>query len=84
VNDNRWHLVVGIFDHAQMQVRQYVDGLLVLTYTDFAYQPDDHIPLIIGDDNHHLSPFNGVIDDVRFYSRALSDAEIAALWIARQ
>jgi PKD repeat protein len=83
VNDDRWHLVVGIFDHAQMQVRQYVDGLLVLTYTDFAYQPDDHIPLIIGNDNHHLSPFRGAIDEVRLYNRALSDAEIAALWVAR-
>jgi Concanavalin A-like lectin/glucanases superfamily len=84
VNDNRWHLVVGVFDHTHAQVRQYVDGLLVLTYTDFTALPDNHIPLIIGDENNHLYAFNGVIDDVRFYSRALSDAEIAALWIAQQ
>jgi alpha-tubulin suppressor-like RCC1 family protein/PKD repeat protein len=83
VNDNRWHLVVGVFNPTQTQVRQYVDGLLVLTYTDFSYAPDDHIPLIIGNDNDHLSPLNGAIDDVRLYNRALSDAEIAALWAAR-
>ncbi len=84
VNDDRWHFVVGVFDHTHSVVKHYIDGTLVLTYTDPVALPDYHIPLIIGDENNHLYAFNGAIDDVRFYNRALSDEEVTALWHADQ
>jgi hypothetical protein len=84
VNDGQWHLLVGVFDHTQGVVKHYLDGTLVLTYTDAVSLPDNHMPLIIGDENSHLNPFSGVIDDVRLYCRALSDQEIMALWVAER
>jgi Concanavalin A-like lectin/glucanases superfamily len=80
VNDNQWHMVVGVFDHTHGVVKHYVDGARVLTYSDTVTLPDYHIPLIIGDENNHLYAFDGAIDDVRLYHRALSDAEVVALW----
>jgi alpha-tubulin suppressor-like RCC1 family protein len=80
VNDDQWHFLVGVFDHSHGTVKHYIDGALVLTYADSSPLPNYHIPLIIGDENDHLSAFNGIIDDVRLYSRALADDEIQALW----
>lgn len=84
VNDGQWHLVVGVYDDAQDVVKYYVDGVFVSSYTELQSLPDYHIPLIIGDENNHLYAFDGAVDDIRLYSRALSDAEIGALWSANQ
>lgn len=82
VSDDRWHFVVGVYDDTHHLVKHYIDGALVQSYEDLQSLPDYHLALIIGDENNHLYAFNGVIDDVRLYSRALSDAEIWALWSA--
>jgi beta-lactam-binding protein with PASTA domain len=61
-------------------LRFYVDGALVNTITG----PNQNIlqanqPLRIGNSNAPISEgFNGLIDEVRVYNRALSGAEIAA------
>jgi hypothetical protein len=56
----------------------------LLIYDEPDSLPDQPIPLIIGDENNHLYAFDGEIDEVRLYNRALSDVEIWALWIADQ
>ena len=60
--------------------RIYVDGQLAGSSADFLLSPhqlSDQVRLL-GWDGGHPS-FNGRIQDFRFYSKALSDAEIAAL-----
>lgn len=60
--------------------RVYVDGQLAGSSTDFLLSPhqlSDQVRLL-GWDGGHPS-FNGRIQDFRFYSKALSDTEIAAL-----
>lgn len=84
MNDGQWHLVVGVCDDTQDVVKYFVDGVLVSSYTGLQSLPDYHIALIIGDENNHLYAFDGAVDDIRLYSRALSDAEIGALWSASQ
>jgi hypothetical protein len=84
MNDDQWHFVVGVYDDTYDVVKHYVDGVLVSSYPEPNRLPDYPIPLIIGDENNHLYAFNGEIDDVRLYNRALSDAEIDALWHADQ
>jgi alpha-tubulin suppressor-like RCC1 family protein len=79
VNDGQWHFVVGLYDSANHIVKYYVDGYFASSYTELQSLPDDHIPLIIGDENDQLDAFDGVIDDVRLYNRVLSEAEIGAL-----
>jgi PKD repeat protein len=79
VNDGEWHFVVGLYDNTSHSVKYYIDGYFASSYTDLQSLPDNHIPLIIGDENNHLYAFDGVIDDVRLYDRVLSEAEIWTL-----
>ena len=79
VNDGQWHFVVGLFDSTNHVVKVYIDGYFASSYPDLQSLPDNHIPLIIGDENNHLYAFDGVIDDVRLYNRVLSEAEIWTL-----
>lgn len=80
VNDWTWHLLVGVFDDTNDQVKHYVDGTLVFSRAETNSLPDYPIDLIIGDENNFLYPWGGMIDEVRLYNRALSDTEISALY----
>ncbi len=79
---NTWHHVASTYDG--QRIRQYVNGVQVdsaaFTYTMVA----DTRPLRIGADTPGLfEVFNGKLDDVRIYGRALSGAEVAELSSAR-
>jgi hypothetical protein len=65
VNDGQWHFVIGLFDSVNHVVKVYIDGYFASSFTDLQSLPDNHIPLIIGDETNHLYAFDGVIDDVR-------------------
>ena len=83
-----WHHVVGSYDGAYLRI--YADGVLegiayigpVVAYTGPA-------ALRIGNVQHsahifgpeHIGAFDGAIDDVRIYSRALTDAEVQELYL---
>jgi len=75
--NGNWHLAVYTFDGKTHRI--YYDGHLEMSR--------DMVPKA-GTINHarlgtYQVPdemFDGIIDDVRIYSRALSDAEVAALW----
>ncbi|UCE47095.1 MAG: LamG domain-containing protein, partial [Phycisphaerales bacterium] len=75
--DTKWHHVVGVVDEVISSL--YVDGVKqvqqgVVNLTDsggIAYIGKQY-----GDDSSHRY-WNGLIDDVRIYSKALTDAEIA-------
>jgi len=73
-----WHLVTATFDGSKG--RLYLDGALVATDT-FTAPLNTNYPLNIG---HYFAAngfgWNGVIDEVRLYNRALSAAEIAQLY----
>ena len=75
-----WHHLAMTFDGATKLL--YVDGApIIMTGEPDAVQYDNG-PVLIGCDinsNAVIYPFAGMLDDVRFYDRALSAAEIAAL-----
>jgi len=83
-----WHLVTGIFDYSNDEIKLYIDGTLEtsqsVTFTNAAYSQaapasDDTIGANqFGDDDF----IDGVIDDVRIYNKALSAGEIADLFNA--
>jgi hypothetical protein len=85
INDNVWHHVVGMRDGTTLRI--YVDGLLGGTNTLSAgynlagtSQHNAYVGVITNYVNSSLyKSFNGLIDDVRVYSRALSPAEVAYL-----
>jgi hypothetical protein len=74
-----WHHIAGTFDGSTMVM--YLDGGRVgaVAAAMVQYTDDD---LVIGCD-HDFGvdnlPITGALDDLRFYSRALSDGEVAAL-----
>ena len=80
--DNEWHHIAGVYDGAEVHV--YGDGVALdptpgtLTGT---IRPNTDIGLVrIGSDNSSVPSFwNGQIDEVRIYNRALSVAEICSL-----
>ncbi|MBI3621533.1 MAG: hypothetical protein HY208_05025 [Nitrospirae bacterium] len=80
-NDNRWHHAVMVVDASGGKL--YVDGVLKASrgWTGTAGAPSTTRPLNIGQYPGTASPyFPGLLDDVRLYSRALSGAEVVALY----
>ncbi len=74
----QWHHIIGTFDGTNMVL--YIDGVIEDT-TDastFAYGVTP-VQSQIGDGNVTDS-FDGKLDDVRFYNRALSAREVEALY----
>ncbi len=72
-----WHLVTGTYDGTTAKL--YVDNTLVASDT---FEPDSSIyPLFIGRNYASNSySWNGVIDEVRLYNRALSSPEVSAIY----
>jgi len=79
VNDQKWHHVAGVYDGNKIYL--YVDGIL----DDFIHAggniPTNNAPVYIGGKvATYGGDWNGLIDDVRIYSYALSEAEVKDLY----
>jgi len=78
---NEWHHLAGTMKKGQF-VRVYLDAVLVAESTSFAGNTaDGSSPLFIGRRGDGQF-FNGTVDEVTIYSRALSGEEIQALFTA--
>ena len=76
-----WYHVVGVYKNGDF-VRLYVNGQLVLREeTDQTIDTSNWVPpTLIGKPRANERYFNGIIDEVRIYNRALSEEEIRALY----
>jgi hypothetical protein len=75
-----WIHVASVYDGAEMRI--YQDGVEVISMPKTGLlDQNSSVPVWIGNNpaNPVSKPFDGLIDDVRVYHRALSAAEIAAL-----
>jgi len=82
----RWYHVSYVFDNATHQHSLYLDGIRVATSSvatligPIGY---DSQPVLIGRDTEAAVPkyfFNGAIDEMSIYNRALDDTEITAIY----
>ncbi|MDP3149076.1 MAG: LamG-like jellyroll fold domain-containing protein [Ignavibacteria bacterium] len=87
--NNQWHMVVGTYDYNTGFSQIYIDG--VLTTAKYIGQIDlmkSNVPLTIGCYSEQNSNFRGfyqgVIDDIRIYDRALSQEEISMLYYEKE
>ncbi len=84
VNDGAWHLVTATYKSSTQTATVYVDGVSDATRTQSGNATSTNRTLRIGANigsaGSVLQPFNGAMDDVRMYSRALSANEVAALY----
>ena len=81
INNGAWHHLVGVRRDGT-DLRLYVDGVLESTATDTT-TGDTTNDLAIGIGARRTTaagPFNGLIDEVRVYNRALTPAEIKRLY----
>ena len=78
-----WHFLVATYDTTDMHV--YFDGVLddgPLLGAVPDSVPDNSIPLQIGARGNGAYKFNGTIDNVMIFNKALTPEEIAALYNA--
>lgn len=86
ISDNRWHHIVGIRDADDGKVYLYVDGKRSGCDMDLGtvFNITQPRSMDIGADNNsnrgHIERFIGLVDEVRFYHRALSYDEVLALY----
>jgi hypothetical protein len=90
VNDGEWHHIACVYSNDVTSItnaRLYVDGILETSFTlqaSLAVDTASSGSVMIGSDlvSEQNRYFNGVIDEPRIYDRALSAAEIEALYSA--
>jgi hypothetical protein len=79
---DRWYFAVGTYDSASGDMKLYLDGVEVASGSHAvggAVDVDPSVPVAIGANGTAERFFNGILDDVRVYDRALSSDEIAEL-----
>jgi hypothetical protein len=82
---NTWTHLTGVYDpYDQVNgpiMKLYLNGVMVTNVVDGVpnAQTDSGLNVAIGSRPTGDNRFNGVIDEVRVYSRALSDAEVAVI-----
>lgn len=80
-----WTHIACVFDPVLNQMQIYRNGVLedAVDATGFDTFQDDSVNVGIGRRPIGGTAFNGSIDDVRIYNRALSQAEIQGLYLSR-
>jgi len=78
VNDGSWHHVVATHISGTNAVSVYVDGVLDATGT-ITFDATNPALDRIGCGYNNLDFFDGALDDIRVYSRAISAAEVSLL-----
>lgn len=84
-NDGRWHNLIGTRSGNLFSL--YVDGALSATTSVVVGSCNNTQSLTIGADHYSAtteSYFNGRIENVRLYNRALTSWEVAQLYMAQQ
>jgi len=80
ISQGEWHHVVGVYDGSTVKV--YVDGELGTTTASFTGTIDYTSPpnLTVGGSETQSNDYDGAIDEVRVYNRALSSTEAEKLY----
>jgi tetratricopeptide (TPR) repeat protein len=78
MNDGKWHHIAGVYNGKKIYL--YVDGELDVSVEATGRINTNGWKVLIGNNQQYPDrEWNGLIDDVRIYSYALSEAEIKAL-----
>ena len=82
VNDGQWHHVAAVYDGSAMSL--YVDGTLDVSHAASGVMAQDSDAVYLGGLANPPSGtylFNGMVDEVSLYHRALTASEIQAIYI---
>ena len=78
-NTNQWYHLATSYDSVTEEVHIYVDGALELSEPAIASLNENTADITIGNSNWENKPWEGLLDDVRLYNRALTQEEIDEL-----
>jgi hypothetical protein len=79
VNDGHWHHTVGVYNRGKLYL--FVDGELDNSVVASGYISQNDLPVLIGENAETMGrEWNGLIDDVRIYSYALTGQEVRELY----
>lgn len=83
VADGTWHLVTASYDPAGQESKIYIDGVLRNQLTTTMTPEGNPYPLIFGEEVSEgtVSPYTGLLDDVRIWSYALDPVTVAQLYV---
>jgi len=80
---NTWIMITVTYNQNNTTLKLYKNGILVSQRTDISPPSYDASKVFIGERGDHLDhTLKGLIDEVRIYNRALSQAEIKAIYDA--
>jgi beta-lactamase regulating signal transducer with metallopeptidase domain len=77
---NRWTQVTVVADQAAGFVFLYVNGRKIVQFDNLKSFEESQTPLLIGFQKDNLVYFNGKIDDIRIYNRALNEQEVNVVY----
>ncbi len=87
ISPGTWYCVTGVLDYRSKRMELFVDGISVGNATGISFGLNYFNAGSNGDSRIGMTPhvsaeryFNGLIDDVRIYSRALTASEIQTLY----
>lgn len=76
----QWSHLAAVVDHSLGEVRYYLNGKWVGSARDLLPFPASETPLLLGCNAGGQAFFQGSLDELRLYRRALSEAEVVALY----
>jgi len=80
-DDNEWHHVAFIRDGANARIyKDSIEETKLGAFSEQACATVAGYPTFIGASSRGYDGFTGAIDDVRFYSRAITSGEVAAIY----
>ncbi|MCG8375046.1 MAG: LamG domain-containing protein, partial [Chlorobiales bacterium] len=85
VNDGEWHSIVFTWDDSESVGKVYVDGVDDTSSSDYTGCSDNGNVLRIGQGSGHATDggkdFTGYMDEVRIFSRVLSEDEVRTAYL---
>ncbi|MGD1003265.1 MAG: LamG domain-containing protein [Minisyncoccia bacterium] len=84
VNNGQWNFVCAVYNVSLAAASLYENGTILGTISSFTAELTTTSTVQIGEDSTGGDLFSGLIDDVRIYNRALSAAEIMAIYNAEK
>jgi len=77
---NKWNHIAGVRDRAEEKIKLYVNGEMVSSATDGTGSISEEEDMYLGCNTNNTDPLSGVLDEVRIFNYALSDAEVQAIY----
>lgn len=82
INDDNWHLFVATVDRANNLARIFIDQGPAEDSSPVVLNPNTSVAFLVGGFNNPgpVATFTGLIDDLRIYDHALTEAEVESLY----